>query len=145
MALTDIQKANIRMYLGWSGRWHQSDSRLEQAMSAIETEPEHERQLTNPDPAPVGEEIGVLTRLSDIDTKLNDAHGRLKALKVGSIDLPAHREIEMLRKEGRRYVGRMAAILGVEVRQDVYSSTKPRTFQGPFGLYGGGGNYGLHG
>ena len=33
MALTDTQRQKVRMYLGWSERFHQYDSRLEQAMN----------------------------------------------------------------------------------------------------------------
>ncbi len=141
MALSLINKADIRKFLGWSARFHQSDSRLEQAMSAVDTEPEHEAQITN---SLTGTPPGILASLEDLDAKLTDAHKRLKALKVGSIGLAGYGEIKSLRNEGRRHVGRLASILGVEVRQDVFSSSGPATFGGFFGMIQGG-SYGLHG
>lgn len=78
------------------------------------------------------------------DVELLDAHKRLKAVKVGSIELPKSGEIRMLRDEGRRHVGRIASTMDVEVRHDVYSSSAPRTFGGHFGQTGGG-NYAAHG
>jgi hypothetical protein len=133
MALTATQEAKVRYYLGWSARFHQSDSRLEMALSALPSEAESETLI-----------VAALVRVEDIDTKLTDAHGRLKAMKVGSIDLPGHREVETLRSEGRRWVGRIASTLGVEVRQDVFSGALPNGFADPAGLSSGG-NYGMHG
>jgi hypothetical protein len=128
MALTNAQKADTRAYLGWSARFHQFDSRLEQAMSALATEPEHEAQV-----------IVLLASILDIKTKLVASHSRLKASKVGSIDLnPA--EIPMLRKEGKRFVGEIASILGVETRRDIFGSSPNSVFASAGGSYGGG-NY----
>ncbi len=133
MALTATQQAKVRYYLGWSARFHQTDSRLEMALSALSTEPESETLV-----------ITALGKCEDIDTRLEDAYGRIKAAKVGSIDLPGHKEVETLCIQGRRWVGRIAATLGVEVRQDVFSGSLPRGFAGFDGMSQGG-NYGLHG
>ena len=113
-------------------------------MSAIETEPEHEKWLTNTLAPVAGEPRGILAELVAIDLKLEDAHKRIKANKVGSIDLPIQNEIRMLRSEGRRHVSRMATVLGVEVRHDVFSGGSNRNRAGYGGLAGGG-NYDLHG
>lgn len=127
MALTDQQKADVRIALGWSARFHQTDSRLEQAMSALDSEPEHEAQV-----------VALLAEVVDIKTKLKTAHSRLKAVKVGSINLDGLRtELAGLRMEGRRHTGEMAAILGVERRHDIFSSSGPRGFASVFGLGGG--------
>lgn len=134
MALTATQKVNIRMYLGWQDRFHNTDSRLEMALAAADTNAE---LLTT---------IGaLLTSLADIDTKLADAHKRLKATKLGSIDLPGPGEIGMLRSEGRRFVGRLSSLLGVATRHDVFSGYGPTHYAGYDGPYrdgsaGGGGN-----
>jgi len=122
MALTDVQRADVRFFLGWSARFHQFDSRLEQAMNAISTEPEAETLV-----------LGEIAACKDIDTKLTAAHARLKALKVGSIGLSGPGEIQALRKEGKRHTTRMAAIFGVERRIDVFSSGS----HGAFASFGG--------
>lgn len=93
-------------------------------MSALDTEPEATTLA-----------LAAVVSAKDIDTKILDAHGRLKALKVGSIDLSGPGEIATLRAEGRRFVARLSAILGVAPRVDVFSSQ----------AHGGAGNYALHG
>lgn len=128
---TSGQKANIRLYLGWSARFHQFDSRLEQAMSAIDNEMDDSTHDII---------VAKLASLASIDTRLTDALGRIKALKVGSIDLPGAMELGLLRSEGRRFVGQLAATLGVEVRHDVFRGGGPRSFATHEGLIPGGGN-----
>lgn len=113
MALTATQRADVRLTLGWPAQFHQTNSRLEQAMNALDTEPEHEAQV-----------IALLASVVDIDTKLVDAHKRLKAVKVGSINLDTLRsEIAGLRMEGRRFVARLASILGVPTQNDYFGSS----------------------
>lgn len=133
MAFTLAEKVDIRLYTGWSGRWHQVDSDLERAMSAIETEPEAETLIR-----------GLLVSCRDIDAKMVDAHGRLKAMKVGSIDLTGGGELDELRGEGRRFSGRICSHLGVDFREDCWAGASPSNTGGSRGGYGGG-NYALHG
>lgn len=118
MALSASQRADIRLYAGWQARYLQIDSALENAMNAIELQAAHEAQITN---AITGSPPGLLALLKDIDAKLRDSHGRLKASVVGSITLnPA--ELYQLRSEGRRFVHRLCSILGVERGEDVFGS-----------------------
>lgn len=136
MALTESQKAEIRRYAGWSARFHQTDSRLEMAMLALESTPEHEAQITN---ALAGSPPGLLAQLADIDAKIAAATSRLKASKVGSIELnPA--EMYELRRIGRQFATRLCSILGVERRTDAFGAggTSFGTFGGP---ESGSGNY----
>lgn len=126
---TNAERAKIRMYVGWSARFHQSDSRLEQAMSAVDQEVDNSsRDLI----------IGHITALDAISTRITAAYDRLKALKVGSIDLPAEKEIGMLRSEGRRIGGIVASIFGVETRHDVWAGTGNKGFAGHDGPSEGG-------
>lgn len=110
MPLTAAERADIRYFMGWPARFFQTSSLLEQAMSALDGQPESLVLVQ-----------AAVTACKDIDTKLIDAHGRLKAMKVGSIDLPGNREISSLRDEGRRWVGRLSATLGCPIMQDVFS------------------------
>lgn len=113
MALTDAQRAEVRLVLGWPARFHQTNTRLEMAMDALTTEPEHEAQV-----------IALLASVADIDTKLLAAHKRLKAVQVGTITMsPLRTEIAGLRMEGRRFVGRLASIVGVPVMNDYFGSS----------------------
>lgn len=127
MAFTLAEKVRIRFYLGWSDRFHQFDSRLEQAMSAVEANPDTETFIRD----------AIMVDIEDIRTKLKDAHGRLKAMKVGSINLPGQNELMLLRMEGRRHVGSLAATFGVEVRHDIFGSSRYKYFAGHGGLFDG--------
>jgi hypothetical protein len=134
MALSEAQRVQIRFYLGWSARFHQFDSRLEQALNAVETLADTQTQIE-----------AVLTDLDDIVTKLKASYDRIRAMKVASIELPGKLEIGLLRSEGRRNVGSLAAILGVEVRHDIFSAGSYRYFATHSGLIVGGGNTMLQG
>lgn len=137
MAFTDTQKAQIRRALGWSARYYQFDSRLDQAMSSLATQPEVELLVTG-----TLENNGILANIDDIQTKLRASHARLKANKVGSIEL-RQQEVVQLRSEGDRWVNDLARILGVETRQGgIFGGAGVNTFAGFGGPYGGaGGNF----
>jgi hypothetical protein len=70
VALTEAQRVSIRFYLGWSARFHQTDSRLEQAMNAIDTLPETQTRVE-----------AVLTDLDSVATAIKDSYSRLKAIQ----------------------------------------------------------------
>ncbi len=124
MAFTEPEKVKIRFYLGWSARFHQFDSSLEQAISAVEAEADTEAFVRD----------DLLVALDDVRTKLTDAHSRLKALKVGSIDLPKANEVMLLRAEGARHANSLAATMGVSVRHNIFGSSRYRSFA----THGGG-------
>lgn len=132
MALTEDQKFQIRLYLGWSERFHQHDSGLEQAMSALTTRPSAEAGV-----------ISLLGECVRIDTALVAAEKRIQAAQAGPITLNSM-EITQLRDRGRQFVGRIASILGVEVRNDVFSSGLPSARASADGMVGGG-NRQMHG
>lgn len=129
-ALTGAQKADIRLYVGWSARFHQEDSRLEHALLALDGDADAQAQV-----------LALVAACKTIDTDLTAAHARLKASEVGSIKLNAS-ELLARRSEGRRLVGRICTILDVERKHDVFGSAGFTTTAG-FGRAnsGGGGNY----
>lgn len=130
MALTDAQKDSVRQYVGWNFRFRQTDSQLEMALNAVDLDTTAQATV-----------ITILGSLSSIDTAITDAYSRIKAKTlVGEVELMESQEIAILRSEGRRFVGRLAAYLGVPVRQDVYGSALPHQFSGYLGPYGGTGN-----
>lgn len=109
MALTDTQKAQVRFYLGYQDQFRNMNTTLESQLSAgLSAEAE----------VIVG---ATLVSLAAVDTQLTAAHGRLKALKVGSITLTGDGEVKALRSEGRMYVGRIASLYGVQPINDVYA------------------------
>lgn len=132
MAITAANRVKVRRYLGWSARFSQTDGALERAITALETEPESETEL-----------LALVVECERIDTAITDAESRLKASKVGSIELNDG-EVATLRSRGRQVAGRLAALLGVEIRSDAFSGNPSSQRAGWYGPSGGG-NYQLHG
>lgn len=130
MALTEPQRDSVRQYVGWNFRFRQTDSQLELALNAVDQDATVQATV-----------IGMLASLASIDASITDAYSRIKAKSVdGDLVLMESQEIAILRSEGRRFVGRLAAYIGVPVRQDVYGSALPSHFAGYGGPYGGTGN-----
>ncbi len=116
MALTDAQRARVRMLLGYSPRYrsyegHPSMS-IESAMSSIASYPEDEIRITT-----------ILDELTSIDTSITSARERLQAKAVGSITLNSDMEIAQLRAEGRRFVKAIANILSIKVLDNFYAGS----------------------
>lgn len=113
MALSNADKAQVRYYLGYSGRFYQVTTVLEQAMIAIDTDADIVTLIQS-----------ILVTLADVDTRITDALSRLKALRLeGDAVLPGMGEIGGLRSHGRMYAGRMAAILGVPIVRNPFSTS----------------------
>lgn len=130
--LTDEEKATIRMWMGWSARFAQTDSALERAMSAIDAMPADLALLRV-----------HLTELARIDAATLACEARFKADQVGSITL-SQSELPRLRSRGMERLGRLATLLGVEVRDNPFSPDLPR-WRGGHGGPSGGGNYQMQG
>lgn len=115
---------SIRRWLGWSDRFHQTDAALERAMSAVET--------ARPD---TETEIRTLIGYCDAqDAAIRGATQRLKALKVGPIELPGEGEIDALRALGSQYSKQIATALGVEMRSNPWypgTASVRATWDGP--------------
>lgn len=123
MALTDAQRTAIRFYAGWQDGFGQFDSRLEQAMNYADARPSMLALFTN---AINGTPPGLLALLADIDSRLSGSYGRLKANMAGSLTLNRG-ELASLRSEGRRHVGRMCSILGIDIGHDVFAGSAPKS------------------
>jgi hypothetical protein len=127
--LTAAQKADIRYYLGYATRFHDGDQNLESAMDAIANDPEGEALV-----------VATITDIKAIDTKLESAWDRLKAVQVCEIKLGHKEELCALRSEGRRLVSRVAASFGVPVRHDAFGSAPFNVTADWFGTGYQGGN-----
>lgn len=133
MALTQSERAKIRMYLGWSSRFLQIDVALEQAMNAVDTLVDTLPLIQNPID---GTPPGFIAVLESIDAKILAAHNRLKADEVGSIVLNRE-ELKQLYREGARITSRLATLLGVSVINDIWN--------GRISKFGRSGNKQVHG
>lgn len=127
MAFTDDEQAQIRMYLGWSARYMQTDDALRRAYDSVGTLASDAALIQ-----------AGLTEVARIDAAIEAAERRIKAEAVGPIKLNGG-EIEQLRDRGRQAVGRMARTLGVEVRGDAFSGALPTERATTWGVTGGSG------
>jgi hypothetical protein len=131
MALGEDEKAKIRMYMGWSPRFFQTDVALEQAMNAVDNLPEVLILIQNPIG---GSPPGIIASLEALDAKIVEAQDNLPADQVGSIKLNRN-EMRQLYREGKRLVSRLATYLGTEVRTDIFSGRLPRVRSSHWGNY----------
>ncbi len=118
-AFTNLERTTIRRALGYQTRFFQTDSTLENALDAVDSE------TANGDATPYDAVVELLSKISTVEVAITAALPRLKASKVGTIDISAPVEIATLKVEGRRAVAALAAFLGVEVRFDVFGSGSP--------------------
>jgi len=129
---TDDEKTRIREYLGWSARFGQTDTALERAMSAIETQPSDLARTRD-----------HLTELARIDAAITACEARFKADNVGSIKLNP-RELSQLRSRGAERCARLARLFAVEQRGGPFSPA-PSAWRGSFSGPIGGGNSQMQG
>ncbi len=110
MALTDTQKAEVRLYLGYSDASRGGPGDLERALVSLSTPAETQV-------------AALLTSLAGIDTRLAASWDRQKVLKAEDVVLAGEGELRALRGEGSRLVRRLATILGVPVGESPFQSS----------------------
>jgi len=108
-----VERTRIRMLLGWGARFWQLETRLENAMDAVEQTLPTETQLIQ----------DTLTALTAIDAKITDALGTVGVFKVDTIGLDSDQGISHLRSEGRRLVESIATILQVPIKRNYYGGS----------------------
>ena len=111
MAFTEAQRATIRLYLGWPARFRSTHNELEQAMTAVGEVAEDSANL-----------LAILPKIAAIDTRLASAMGGSKVDQAGSIILKADNGTSILRREGRRLVRQLSAILACPAGSDFFGT-----------------------
>lgn len=115
MALTDDQKASVRYYLGWPDVNRMADLRLEGAMGSVSTQA-------------VTQIAALLASLATLDaallgTSAISAAG-LKSVDNGGVEwFSATSAQASVNAQGRRLVARLAAILQISIKVDVFGSS----------------------
>jgi hypothetical protein len=101
MALTDGQKAQVRLYLGFPDVNRTLYSNLEGAMTAVSDDAVD--QITD-----------ILTRLDSLQTTLEGAWPFQSVIRAEEVTLSGFNGLAALRSEGKRLVNQLAIILGVK-------------------------------
>jgi len=123
MAWAEVDRVQIRMYLGASSMWLQSDSRLEsaitnsQAVSDGGTRPDNSTELAM---------RGVIGSLQIVDKQLVALANQQGATAVSTTKLDAAREGARLKGEGRMWVHRLARFLDTFPYADIYGAAPSR-------------------
>lgn len=101
------------MLLGWGARFWQLETRLENAMEAVEQVlPDETLKIQS-----------ILVELTTIDTQITDALSTVGVKGVSSISLDSDQGLSHLRAEGRRLVEAIATILQVYIKKNYYGGT----------------------
>lgn len=116
MPFLSSEKARIRVLLGWGARFWQLQTRLEAAMSAVETTLPDETVLIQ----------SYLTQLTSIDTQITSALNTVGVTKVDEIGLDSDQGLQHLRREGARLVEAIAHVLQVEIKKNYYHTSALR-------------------
>ncbi|MEL6346885.1 MAG: hypothetical protein AAFV53_27480 [Myxococcota bacterium] len=117
MALSEVQKADCRRYLGYSDRDRGLYNALEGALTALS--PESEVRVGT-----------LLTRLNSLEDTLFGAVDRQKVVKAEDVILAGAAEVRTLWAMGNRMVSNLASILGVASRAPYFSSTNASSTSG---------------
>ena len=132
--LTEAQKAEVYFFCGQAQRFVQVNTAIEQGIAKINSFPDQQKLLTN---GLTASPAGLLARARQhYDITMPAAYRRLKALKVGSIELSGGGELRVLAEQGRLMVKGIRTILGVMdvPGEDVFSTS--------FGFVAGGSQFG---
>lgn len=139
MAFDEVELTALRSFLGWPDRYLETDSALQRGLEAIQARSETEAEVRRL----LGQAEAVWDRIVGDGESGDDAEPgvfvRLQATKVGSIELDGAAELDRLRSIGRQVVGRIASLIGIEVRHDVWTGSGPAHRSSHFGPLGGGG------
>ncbi len=128
-ALTSDQRATIRLYTGYANRFRDNNTDARSVQAALDTldaltasgDTSIYRQITNPSPTADAAGPGLLALLDLIEVKIRSLYSLLGVDKAGGIGLSKRAQLGALRSEGRRLVGRLASLLGVDVLSDAFS------------------------
>lgn len=121
MAFSDDQKAQIRLYMGFSRLFAQVNSILENVMSAIDN-------LAGPPPngdngATQARIITVLSQLDVLNTTLvNNAQLMLATDVTGEIKFDAIRNAAGIKQEGRRLIQQLSIALAMKPATDFFGT-----------------------
>ncbi len=122
--MLEEQRAEIRRWLGITGRFPNVDARLEQALDQLGVSPNDECQV-----------VEMSEVCKSIDTQIrNLATGCLKVVDIEGVQLRGAYALDTLRSMGRQYSGSISKIIGIPLEQGgFFSATGASQIPGPMG------------
>src|SRR5688572_27932347 len=122
MALSEEQKTNIRLYLGYSDQFRDTNTTLESQLLPGSLSATAETLV-----------VSMLDSIADIDEKYHGAHDRQRALKAGEIALTGVGTMNSQRLEGRRFVHRLARVIVVVILDLIFAGEPAMSHLNPLG------------
>lgn len=116
MAFTEAQRVKLRSFLGWPDVHQQYNPYLEGTFTTIGARPDTQARVES-----------VITAIEAVETKLKAVAISFAGLKRAE-DIEwypsgqAGGQIDVLRSEGRRLVGQLSTIFGVEIKSDYFGA-----------------------
>jgi hypothetical protein len=112
MALTDTQKLQFRLFLGYANVYRQYNTYLEGVFDLIESDPALETMV-----------IAQLAVISSIDVFLLDSIENAGLKRVEDIEFyPDGQQLKYQNQEGRKMVGRLSIMSGVDIYSDYFGT-----------------------
>ena len=108
--------------MGFAGIFMQADSRLENAITAVQAQVDGG---TRPDNSTELSIKSIISDLQTIELNLKNLWTKSLALTVDELKVDPVRGMMMLRMEGRRLVNHLARTLSTRPRDDAFSSSSP--------------------
>lgn len=128
MALSSLEKAKIKKYLGMSLIWGQNFFHLNQALQGIDADADATSLVQ-----------GVLTKLAAVEIALDDQLDVLIAKKAEGIELSLNEGLDAIFRLGWQRVIDLGSMLGVQPRLNIFGEDAPTyIFADPSGLLPGG-------
>jgi hypothetical protein len=111
---TPAERAKIRMYLGWSEKYRDYDTRLESEMDGVGND-------VSADTGAAFNVRDILSKLQNVVDLLESGTGNqtIRAVKGGTV-FQGPEEMKTYRTHGRTLVQRMAIIFNVAPRRDFF-------------------------
>jgi hypothetical protein len=125
MAFTEAQRVKIRKYLGYAGLYLTYYSKLESAITTVQSEADGG---SRPDGSTESLILATIAELEAIDTKLTALHEQVSVGGVDEIKLDPGKGIFLLRSEGRRKISVIANALSCAPLFDYYSGRQLADF-----------------
>ena len=116
---TESNRVQIRRYLGFGALFHQADPRLENAITAVQSNADGG---TRPDNSSELAILGYLAQLATIEQRWQRYYIQMQAGNVDEIKIDPLRGIAGLARLGRMYVGFISDALDTRPYRDVFSA-----------------------
>jgi hypothetical protein len=126
----EVDRVNLRHFLGFGSIFLQADPRLENAITAVQSVADGG---TRPDSSTEAAIKTMVTSAQAVEAKLANLWDQMQVVSDNQTEIDPMRAAMMLRSEGRRVVHGIARMLGLKgPRADVFGVARVAAHENPF-------------